>query len=212
MKDIYILGSGGFAKEVYYLIREINKKNATYKFCGFVDLKSVGNLKIGSFNFPIIGEEEFIKSYSDKASLAIGIGNPQIIQNLFNKFGKISNFPNLISPNADGDWESIKLGVGNIITSGCRFTVDIEIGSFNIFNLNATIGHDTLIESFNVINPGVNLSGNVKIGSRNLFGTNATILQSLTIANDIVIGAGCTATKDLIEAGVYVGSPVRQIK
>ena len=62
-----------------------------------------------------------------------------------------------------GDWEQIKIGEGNIICAGNIFTTDIEIGSFNVFNLDCTVGHDTVIGSYNIINPSVNISGGVKI-------------------------------------------------
>ncbi len=36
MKDIVILGSGGFAKEVAFLIEEINRSSITWNILGFI--------------------------------------------------------------------------------------------------------------------------------------------------------------------------------
>ena len=38
MKQIYIVGAGGAAKEIYLLIKEINRVNLMYDFKGFIDL------------------------------------------------------------------------------------------------------------------------------------------------------------------------------
>jgi acetyltransferase-like isoleucine patch superfamily enzyme len=50
-----------------------------------------------------------------------------------------------------------------------------------------------------------------KIGNRVSLGSNATILP-VTIADDIVVGAGAVVTKDLIESGIYAGNPARLVR
>ena len=49
------------------------------------------------------------------------------------------------------------------------------------------------------------------IGSDVSIGSNATILP-VNICNHVVIGAGSVVTKNITEAGVYVGNPARNIK
>jgi acetyltransferase-like isoleucine patch superfamily enzyme len=48
------------------------------------------------------------------------------------------------------------------------------------------------------------------IGDRISIGSNATILP-VTICSDVVLGAGCVVTKDITEAGVYIGNPARKV-
>ena len=50
-----------------------------------------------------------------------------------------------------------------------------------------------------------------KLGNRVSIGTNATILP-VTICNGAVIGAGAVVTKDITEAGFYVGNPARLLR
>jgi len=50
-----------------------------------------------------------------------------------------------------------------------------------------------------------------KIGNNVSIGTNATILP-VTIANNVVIGAGSVVTKDITEKGIYAGNPARKIR
>ena len=208
MKDIVILGSGGFAKEVAFLVKEINRHHPTYHFLGYVDNTGETNPSM-----LLAGNDEWLLNYSKELDVAIGIGNPIMIKELIAKFSSNKNlrFPNLIHPNAIGDWDNIKLGNGNIICAGNIFTTDIEIGSFNIFNLSCTLGHDAKIHSYNVFNPTVNLSGGINIGCCNLIGTGAQVLQYVSIESDIMIGAGAVTTKNLIEPGTYVGMPAKKI-
>ena len=44
--------------------------------------------------------------------------------------------------------------MGVIICAGVRLTNNIKVGNFSILNLNATVGHDTIIEHFVNVAPG----------------------------------------------------------
>jgi acetyltransferase-like isoleucine patch superfamily enzyme len=50
-----------------------------------------------------------------------------------------------------------------------------------------------------------------KLGNRVTIGTNATILP-VSICDGAVIGAGAVVTKDITEAGFYVGNPARLLR
>lgn len=50
-----------------------------------------------------------------------------------------------------------------------------------------------------------------KIGNHVSIGTNATILP-VSITDNVIIGAGAVVTKNITEAGVYAGNPVRKIR
>lgn len=210
MKEIVIIGSGGFAKEVAFLIEEINKLNKIWSFLGFID-KEVGK-KNGKYS--IINNDEWLIKLKNEMHVAIGVGDPKLIKKLSHKLAQnpCLKFPNIIHPNANGDWKMIELGMGNIVTSGINFTTDIQIGSFNVFNLSCTIGHDAIIGSYNVFNPTVNISGGVKMGDEVLIGTGAQILQYVKITDKTIVGAGSVVTRDITESGTYVGIPARKIK
>lgn len=56
-----------------------------------------------------------------------------------------------------------------------------------------------------------NLWKSTSIGNNVSIGTNATILP-VRICDNVVIGAGAVVTKDIEEAGVYAGNPVRRLR
>jgi sugar O-acyltransferase (sialic acid O-acetyltransferase NeuD family) len=207
----YILGSGGFAKEVYFLANEC--LDDTYIFGGFVDFKpSVKSVKVRGHSENVIDEDFFLKNIKPSCNVNIyhGIGDPTLLEKVSIKF-KDYIFPNLIHPNFIGDTKSIHFGKGNIITAGCIFTVDIVVGSHNIFNLGTTLGHDSIIGDFNVFNPGANISGGVNINCGNLFGTNCTVLQMLQIGSKNIIGASTLANKNVSDNNTIVGVPGKVI-
>jgi sugar O-acyltransferase (sialic acid O-acetyltransferase NeuD family) len=213
MKDIVIVGTGGFAREVAFLLEEINRHERTWSLRGFI---SPTDELVGSTvgRYPVVGTDGWLRSLKEPLDVVVGIGDPKVI-------GKVAttlqannhlHFPNLIHPTAVGDWERIQLGQGNLITAASIFTTDIVVGSFNVFNLNVTVGHDASIGDYNVLNPTVNISGAVKMGDRILVGTGAQILQQLKIASDSIIGAGAVVSKSILEPGTYVGIPAKKLE
>lgn len=209
MKDIVIIGSGGFAKEVAFLIEEINKEKKVWNLLGFIDNE------IGEENgkYSVFQKDEWLLNLKNKTSVVFGIGSPKVIESIFKKIkiNKHLNFPNLIHPNVVADWGRIQMGEGNLFCASTTLTTDIKIGSFNLFNLDCTIGHDSIFGSFNVLNPSANISGGVEIGDSVLIGTNVTILQYKNICSNVTIGASSLVTKDILDSGVYVGSPAKKM-
>ncbi|MEL6561615.1 MAG: acetyltransferase [Bacteroidota bacterium] len=205
MRKSYIIGVGGFAKEVFFLLK--TKRYVDQSFAGFIDKGESRKVMIGNEELDVINEDDFLNSPNASDSLIyVGIGNPKILQNIQRRYDGFE-FPNLIHDSLEVLFTTLKIGKGNIITAGCIFTVDIELGSFNVVNLNTTIGHDTKIGDCNVLNPGVNVSGSVVIGSANLIGTNATILQEVRIGSGNTIGAATLVNKRVEDDSIIVGVP-----
>lgn len=213
MKTYYIIGNGGFAKEVLFLaVQTLN--NSEYQFGGFIEFRpQVDSIEIGTKVYSILDEDNFLSSVapSNDTILYLGLGDPVKISMVVKKFENY-NFPNLIHKNVQYHRDSLEIGKGNILTAGSLFTVDIKIGNFNVFNLNTTIGHDTQIGDFNVFNPGSNVSGSVNIGDQNLVGTNATILQGLTIGSKNKLGAACMVNKSVADELIMVGIPAKPLR
>lgn len=203
MENIYIIGASGFAKEVCSLIITEN----IYNVAAFIDVSPTKNfLEIGSLEIPIIDELNFLENQElYNSNIAIGIGSPQIIKNIFTKYANY-HFPNIISSKSIFGLD-IKLGKGNIITQNVIFVTNVKIGDGNIFNLSSTVGHDCIIGDFNVINPAVNISGGVKLGNENLLGVGAIILQYITIGSSNIIGGSSLVTKTIENNKLVIGIP-----
>ena len=205
MKDLVIVGVGGFAREVEWLVERINAKNPTWNFKGFIDKDRSSN--------KIFGDDEFILNYTNEIYVAIAIGTSRIRERIYNSYGQNPNirYANLIDPSVLLS-NRIQIGEGNIICAGSILTVDITIGNCNIINLDCTIGHDTIIDSFVTINPSANISGNTHICSRCEIGTGTNVIQGLSIGENTIVGAGAVVNKNLPSYCTAVGVPAKVIK
>lgn len=205
MKDIVIVGKGGFAKETKWIIDRINYQTLKWNFLGYVD-RTVGEVDV-------IGDDRYILNIKKQLSIVLAIGDPKIRNNIYLKYkqNKFLEFPNLIDPSVKMS-ESAYLGEGNIICADSIMTVDVSLGNFNIINLDCTIGHDVKIGDFNTINPGSNISGNVVFKDFIEIGTGSKIIQGITIEKGVIAGAGSVIISDVPAEATVVGVPAKVIK
>lgn len=212
MKDIIIIGAGGFGREVQWLIEEINEAIPTYNLIGFYD----DGVKRGTSvnGLMVLGGIDDLILSGNHLAVAIAIGNPSIKQQVHLRLKANINFtfPNLIHPQVEVWNIGNTLGSGNIICKGNILTVNITLGSFIVLNLGCTVGHDTKIGDFCSIMPGVNLSGEVELHRNVYVGTGAKIINQLQIGENTIVGAGAVVFKSLPGNCTAVGIPAKPIK
>jgi sugar O-acyltransferase (sialic acid O-acetyltransferase NeuD family) len=202
-KKICIIGSSGFAKEVYWLLRDCGKGELVD--CFMVPDQYWEETTV--LDLPVKKQSEFNAQIH---SVVLGIGDPKIRRKVVYEQLIDAEYPTIIHPSSKlSDW--VELSRGTIICAGNIITCDIKIGEFATINLNCTIGHDCTIGSFFTLNPAVNVSGLCKFGDDVYIGTNASVKQGVNICSDVVIGMGAVVIKNISEPGTYVGSPAKKL-
>jgi sugar O-acyltransferase (sialic acid O-acetyltransferase NeuD family) len=209
MTELYIIGTGGGAKEIVQLIEQINFVKPQFILKGFVVHDSdVQEVEILGKMYSQYMEDHFIQNFKG-AAVVISNGAPNVRKKLFELYHECS-FPNLIHPGIDFH-HSVEMGKGNIFKIGIILTTAIKIGDNNYFNRGIQIGHDNIIGSHNVINPGAILSGTVTIGDACLIGTHATILQNLCIEDNVQVGGASIVTKPVPANQTVIGVPAKSL-
>jgi UDP-3-O-[3-hydroxymyristoyl] glucosamine N-acyltransferase len=122
---------------------------------------------------------------------------------------------------------------------GCTFGDDCFVGPFVEIQSGVRVGHRTRIQSHSFVCSKVKIGNDCFIGHGVMFvndlfrigrpstsssdwglttledhvavGSNATILP-VRICTQAVIGAGSVVTKDILEPGIYAGSPARKLR
>lgn len=163
--------------------------------------------------------ESDIHRFHDMA-YSIGVGGCVGRRKIANRFADEIKFCNLIHPSATfgrNVRENLEAKQGVIVAAGVRFTCNILIGDFTIFNLNATISHDCIIGDFVTISPQACILGNIEIKSGAWIGAGAVINQGtneskLIIGENSLVGSGAVVLNDCDAKSVYVGIPARRIK
>lgn len=207
-KRVAIVGAGGFAREVKWLIEDIGQQD----FAGFFVTDSAHMNKISDGDL----ENLYFKFFESQIdSVVIGVGDPILRADLFARVTRDIpgiRWSTLIHPTAIIDKHSSKVGEGSIICAGAIITTNVRVGRNCAVNLRVTIGHDAVIDDHSVINPGANISGNVSIGEAVLVGTGASIIQKLSIGSRSIVGAAACVTKSVPPDKTVVGVPAKEIR
>ncbi len=207
-KKIAVIGAGGLASEIQWLIRDLKK----YSFEGFYVTSSEFE------NSKTLGNIQDLKKKIEIGLIdcvVVGVGDPKTRQEIFEKTSsEIKNifWETLIHPSVILDKKTSIVDSGSIICAGSIITTNVRISKNCLINLHSTIGHDTQIGSHCVVNPGSNISGNVTIGNNTLIGTGSSILQKITIGEFVTVGASACVTKSIESGKTVVGIPAKEIK
>jgi sugar O-acyltransferase (sialic acid O-acetyltransferase NeuD family) len=213
-KRIAIVGASGFAREVAWLIRDINRSRKSYEFIGFIvsDLSKLGERDSRE---DVLGDYNWIQLNRGKIdAIAIGIGTPsirlKIASDLAASFQELE-WPVLIHPAAQFDRASAKVGPGTIVCAGVIGTVNLMLDQFVVVNLACTIAHEARLGRGCVLNPTVNISGGVSLEEGVLVGTGAQILQYVHVGSGATIGAGAVVVRDVAQGETVFGVPAERI-
>jgi sugar O-acyltransferase (sialic acid O-acetyltransferase NeuD family) len=215
MKRLCIIGAGGFAREVAWLIRDINRATLDYEFLGYIvsDLSRLGEHDARD---QVLGDFSWLEDNKNKVdALASGIGSPVIRAALAAELE--ARFPNLewpalVHPSVQFDRASAHVGRGVVICAGTIGTVGLILKPFSMMNLACTIGHEACIGEACVLNPTVNISGGVTLEPEVLVGTGAQILQYVRVGSRAVVGAGAVVSKNVPPHEVVVGIPAKPLQ
>lgn len=209
MKDIIIIGAGGYAREVLMLIDSINAENPQWRVLGFVEStsKNRGNLVQ---QYKVLGDLSYIKKSS--AYVICAIGDSKIRKKVLDSIKLESNrYPILIHPSAIvGD--NVIIGEGTVIFPNTIITTDVTVGKHVFLSLNSLISHDSEIGDYSTLLPGCKVSGNVNIGNLCTLGTGSTVIQGINIGEKAYVGAGAVVIDDVVKNTLVVGVPAKKVK
>jgi len=207
MKNICIIGTGGFAREVLCIMDDLGIYDEINCFMEPDTIYKEHWRGKEIMGIPVRPQSSF---NPEKEMAIVGIGDPSLRKKVVSQLPEQTRYKSLIHPSAViSKWATI--GEGAIICAGCIITCQINIGDQAHLNLNTTIGHDCEIGDYFTTAPGVNISGICNFGEKVYFGTGAATKQGIIITDDVTIGMGAMVVKNIKESGVYVGIPAKKI-
>src|ERR1035437_7956790 len=143
MRRLAIIGAGGFARELRWILSEIaadpRKRYEPFEVACLLE----NNIqKLMTPESGVLEEAKWLES-NDVDALVIGIGDPQarlkIAERLKKQYPKI-DWPVIIHPSVILDFDTCVLEEGVILCPGVIGTVNIVFESFSLVNFACTIG------------------------------------------------------------------------
>ena len=211
MKELIIIGTGGFARECYYLACHARGFANEFTVKGFLEgdlpaseelyrklpLAVVGNVA----DYPIKDSDVFV----------CAIANPQHRKKFCSAMeDKGAKFINLIS-NKTVIAQETAMGVGNIISFYTLISCNVSIGNHVIVNTSSGIGHDSKLGDYTTLSAYCDITGNVSVGAMTMWGSGSRVLPGSIIEDGAFIGAGSVVLKRVKKGKTVFGIPAVEI-
>lgn len=209
MKNLFIVGAGGFGREVACLLDEIQRiKGPLWNVKGFLD-DTENPLHGKKCNLEVVGSiQDFQPEANDVLVMAIADSVAKFRLSSMLKV-KGAKFIRIIHPYAFlGEHNTI--GEGAVIYGGFSMSVNCRIGNFTTL-LSSQVGHDCIIDDFTTISGQCNLMGGVKIGKCVFMGGNVAIAPHITVGDGAYICVGSVIIKDVRPGAKMLGNPAKEI-
>lgn len=207
--DLYIVGAGGFGREVLEWAMDVPEDERDWRVAGFLDPNSH---MLDGFQVlrGIQGTDGDWKiKHSDRFICAIGepVKKLSVCRRLA---ARGATFITLVHPTAVVA-ASARLGVGCILCPNTVVTANAKIGDFVTLNLAATIGHDSVIGDGCTVSPHASVSGWCEIGEAVAIGANAVVIPKIRVADKAQVGAGSVVVRHASPNATVFGVPASEL-
>ena len=207
MKQLVIIGAGGFGREVLDWARQAEGNGRDWGVAGFLD-DNPRALEWHVIDVPVLGPigthepaagEVFVcalGSVAAKRRCVTAIrGRGGVFIRLIHRTAVVSAAASL--------GEGVILCPGSIVTAGAR------LGDFVTVNLHSTVAHDAVVGDWSQLHCHVDITGGVPLGEGGLAGSHASVLPGVRVGAGAVIGAGAVVMRDVPAGATVYGAPAR---
>ncbi|MBQ7198218.1 MAG: NeuD/PglB/VioB family sugar acetyltransferase [Selenomonadaceae bacterium] len=213
MKNLIIIGAGGFAREVYWHAQMASGFDSEWTIKGFLD----GDVKLSAEEYAklpgdvtLLGDVDSYEIHPDDV-FTCAVGTPAVRKKLIEKMlARGGKFINIISEYAH-IFPAAKIGQGVIIGLDNGISDHAELGDFAIMNNVSYLGHDVKVGKFTCIMSHVDVGGAAQIGDEVFIGSHATLLPKAKVGNGAYVGTGSVVLKKVSAGAKVFGNPAVEI-
>lgn len=204
MRDLFIVGAGGFGREAVWTVERINALGGgvpQWRIIGYADDDPKWKKGDNFEGYPILGSVETASKDNPGASVFVAIGNNKKREDIYRRL-RGHDFPVLIDPKAQVS-PTTEFRHGSYIAAGAVVQVGATLGKFVIVGANAVVSHDAVVGDFVNMGPGTVIASGVKVGNEVSFFANSATMPWITIGEGASVTCGAAAKAD-VPAGATI--------
>jgi sugar O-acyltransferase (sialic acid O-acetyltransferase NeuD family) len=209
---LFIVGAGGFGREVHEYAREAGAAwgGERFEIAGFLDDNPAALAGHGDVGATVVGGiAAAAPAAGDRYVLAVG--DPRLRKRLAALLGgRGARFVSIVHPRAWVARESV-LGDGVVVGPLSYVGPGARLADHVLVNPQVAVAHDVQAGRWSVFSPMCAANGAVVVGDGGFLGTHATVLPGRTIGAWAYVGAGALVNRDVDAGAKVVGVPARVI-
>ncbi|HIZ08052.1 MAG TPA: acetyltransferase [Candidatus Eubacterium avistercoris] len=206
MKKLFIIGAGGFGRELLQWVKDINTVEPTWNIQGFID-DDLNALEGIECDYSVVGSLSECQP-KDGEYYALAIANPKTKEKIVENMSKRNmKFASIIHPTAILTPYS-HYGEGLIMFPCAKLSVNSTVGK-HVTIMSSGVGHDVKVGDYCTLCGNVTVIRNVMIGDRTYIASNVALNADVHIGNDCYIGMGSMVTKDVPDNSKTFCNPAR---
>lgn len=213
IKDIVLIGAGGFGRETASIIEWVNEEVApTYNLLGFLDDDEQFHEGMMINGYPFLGKKEWILEHKDHCVCTCTIANGSVKRKIQEEFtAQGVEFETII---AGGGYigKYVEIGKGCVFYGGVNIAVNCKIGDGVLLSQWVNVGHDTEIGDYSYAMPATGISGNCKIGSEVRIGGHAYLVPGVKVGDKATVAAGSIVFSNVKAGTTVLGNPAKRMK
>ena len=208
MRNLYIVGAGGFGREMETHLERIPESQRSWRIAGYLD-DNPAALDGYPSDFRIVGRLlDFPFQSADLAIIAIA--TPGEKKKVFEDLRGRVELLTFVSPEAIIG-KFIKMGAGCIIGPHVIIGPNVVLGDAVFINSGSLVGHDVRIGSFSSFMANDNIAGKCRIGEAAYFASTVTVIPGCSVCDGAFIGAGSIVVGNIKERRTVFGNPARYL-
>jgi sugar O-acyltransferase (sialic acid O-acetyltransferase NeuD family) len=216
VKELYIIGAGGFGREVADTVREINRvaDGPVYRIAGFVDddESKWGGIVNG---IEVKGGVDWLRCLGggdeENPFAVMAIGDPATKKAIAQKLEGAVRWETIIHPAAVIS-PYAAIGAGSIIQANACAGPNVQIGKHCCINFCSGAGHDAVIGDYVSVMSHCDITGYDVLEDGVYVATSVSIIPGVTVGENAFIGAGSVVVKNIPKGAKALGYPAKLIE
>ena len=201
-----IIGGGGFARELYFWLRDCADAGRLPPVAGYLDDAGDVLHNRGAYDMAYLGSIGDI-DIRDGDRFVLAIGSPATKRRVVERLApRGAVFPVVIHPTCTVTGTAA-IGEGSVLCPGCILGADSALERFVTLNTGSGTGHDSSVGEFSVLASRVAISGYVRIEADVSVGSGVVFLPNVKVGRGALIGPGCVVYRS-VKPGVTLYTPL----
>jgi sugar O-acyltransferase (sialic acid O-acetyltransferase NeuD family) len=210
--DLVVVGAGGSAGEIVWLVEALNQVAARWRLLGLLDDDRAkhGTHVAGA---PVLGPVAAAGDFTS-ASFVIGVAHyrrPRTRLAIAERMGLPGDrYATLIHPAAIVT-PGAKLGYGCLVFAFAFIGHAAHVGNHVLVSSHCRISHDTVVDDGATLAAGALLSGGARLGPGSYAGAGCVLRDGVVLGAGAVAGIGSVVVRDVDPEVTVMGNPARVV-